>query len=81
MVDKWPSWLKGAMFKKKYIFQGDYLAFFHVLGPWQRWGGVCGVPWQTVTGGGGELATGQGPAQQIGGRKWIHQDILIKYDT
>ena len=45
-----------------------YLAFCHALRSSARWGGVKGIPWQTVTGGGGELAAGQGPAQQIGGR-------------
>ena len=47
-------------------FVESYLAFFDVFGSSARRGGVLGVPWQTVTGGGGELADGQGPEQNMG---------------
>ena len=60
-------WYVGRLMTK---FVARYLAFFDVLGSSARWGRVLGVPWQIVTGGRGELAAGQGPKQQIGGRKY-----------
>ena len=57
MVSRWYV----SQLMTKFVESYRYLAFFDVLGSSARRGGVWGVPWQTLTGGGGELANGQGP--------------------